>query len=160
MTIAVGDTLPAATLARMGPDGPEPVETAAFFAGRRIALFAVPGAFTPVCSARHLPGFVEQAEAIRAKGIDEIACLAVNDVFVIDAWGRQNGAGDAITLLADGNGTFARTLGLDYDASAFGMGRRAQRFSMLVDDGRVAALNIEEPGEFRVSSADHLLGQL
>ncbi len=160
MPIKKGDRVPAATLTRVTANGPEPVETERFFAGRKVALFAVPGAFTPTCSARHLPGFVEKADEIRAKGVDEIACLSVNDAFVMGAWAKSAGAGERITMLADGNGDFARALGLTMDGSKYGMGERAQRFSMLVDDGVVRELNIEEPGAFHVSSAEHLLGQL
>jgi peroxiredoxin len=160
MTITVGETVPAATLARMTENGPEKIATADFFAGRRVALFSVPGAFTPTCSARHLPGFVDKADAIRAKGIDEVAGMAVNDVFVMDAWGKSAGAAGKVTMLADGNGEFVGALGLDFDGSGFGMGRRGQRFAMVVNDGVVEQLFVEAPGEFRVSSADHLLGAL
>jgi peroxiredoxin len=160
MTITVGETVPAATLARMTENGPEKIATADFFAGRRVALFSVPGAFTPTCSARHLPGFVDKADAIRAKGIDEVAGMAVNDVFVMDAWGKSAGAAGKVTMLADGNGEFVGALGLDFDGSGFGMGRRGQRFAMVVNDGVVEQLFVEAPGEFRVSSADHLLGSL
>ena len=159
MTIKEGDRLPAAKLATMTSDEPETVELPAAFAGKRVALFSVPGAFTPTCSARHLPGFVAQAGALRAKGIDLIACTAVNDVFVMSAWGRQAGAGDVL-MLADGNGDFVRALGLELDGSGFGMGRRGQRFAMVVDDGTVERLFVEEPGAFNVSSAEHMLSQL
>ncbi|KTT70853.1 peroxiredoxin [Sphingomonas endophytica] len=159
MTIGIGDPLPSAKLTRITSDGLEPVDSATFFKGRRVALFAVPGAFTPTCSARHLPGFVEKTEALRAKGIDEIACTAVNDPFVLGAWSKQNGA-EGITMLADGNADFASAIGLDMDGTAFGMGRRSQRYAMVVDDGVVAALYVEAPGEFRVSSAEHLLDTL
>ena len=160
MTIAVGDTLPEIPLVRVTEGGPEQVSSTDYFRGRRVVLFAVPGAFTPICSARHLPGFVDQADAIRAKGIDEIAALSVNDAFVMKAWGEQAGAGTKVTMLADGNATFVKALGLEVDASAFGMGTRRRRFSLVADDGKVVALNVEEPGGFGVSSADHLLGQL
>jgi glutaredoxin/glutathione-dependent peroxiredoxin len=159
MTIGIGDRLPPATLVRITPDGPEQVDTATFFAGRTVALFAVPGAFTPTCSARHLPGFVTQADALRAKGVDEIACTSVNDIFVLTAWQNANAA-HGITMLADGNGEFAQALGLTMDGSKFGMGVRSQRYAMLVRDGVVEQLNVEEPGAFAVSSADHLLAQL
>ena len=159
MAISKGDALPDATLMRMGPDGPEPVKTSDYFKGRTVALFAVPGAFTPTCSAKHLPGFVEHADDLKAKGVDEIACVSVNDVFVMDAWGKSAEAGD-VTMLADGNGEFAKALGLEMDASGFGMGTRAQRFSLLVEDGKATHVNVEAPGEFKVSSAEHLLGQL
>ena len=156
MTISVGDRLPNTTLVKATADGPDQVESETFFAGRRVALFAVPGAFTPTCSAKHLPGFVEKEAALKAKGIDEVACTSVNDAFVMDAWGKSAGAGD-ITLLADGNGDFAKAIGLSMDGSAFGMGLRSQRYSMLIEDGVVTRLNVEEPGEFKVSSAEHLL---
>ena len=159
MTISVGDKLPQATLVKVTPDGPDQVDTQSYFAGRKVALFAVPGAFTPTCSAKHLPGFVEKEAELKAKGVDEIACTAVNDAFVMGAWGKSAGAGD-ITMLADGNGSFADAIGLATDASKFGMGQRSQRYSMLVNDGVVEQLNVEAPGEFKVSSAEYLLGQL
>jgi glutaredoxin/glutathione-dependent peroxiredoxin len=159
MTIAVGQPLPAATLVTMGADGPERVDAATWFAGRTVALFAVPGAFTPTCSARHLPSFVEQAAALKARGVDEIACTAVNDAFVLAAWAKANGA-EGVTMLADGNAEFARALGLDADSSRFGMGVRSRRYAMLVEDGVVRQLHVEEPGEYRVSSAEHLLASL
>ena len=159
MTIQVGDTLPAATLARMTENGPDKVETQDYFAGRRVALFSVPGAFTPTCSAKHLPGFVEKAADLKAKGVDEIVATAVNDAFVLGAWNKASGSGD-ITMLADGNGQFADALGLTFDGSGFGMGKRGQRFSMIVNDGVVEELNVEAPGDFKVSSAEHMLGQL
>jgi glutaredoxin/glutathione-dependent peroxiredoxin len=159
MTISIGDRLPNTTLVKVTENGPEQVGTGDFFAGRRVALFAVPGAFTPTCSARHLPGFVTQADALRAKGVDEIACTAVNDPFVLAAWQKANEAG-GITMLADGNGDFAQALGLTMDGSKFGLGLRSQRYSMLVNDGVVEQLNVEEPGAFEVSSADHLIAQL
>jgi glutaredoxin/glutathione-dependent peroxiredoxin len=160
MTIAVGDTLPAATLARLTAYGPEQIETAEFFKGRRIALFSVPGAFTPTCSARHLPGFVEKADALKAKGIDEVVGTAVNDAFVMSAWGKAQGAEDKVTLLADGNAAFVKALGLDFDGSQFGMGTRGQRFSMVVNDNKVEKLFVEKGGEFHVSSAEHMLAEL
>lgn len=160
MTIKVGDTLPNATFIKATENGPEPVESGAFFAGRKVALFSVPGAFTPTCSARHLPGFVEKADDFRAKGVDEVACTAVNDAFVMGAWAKQSGADGKITMLSDGNGAFAKAIGLDFDGSKFGMGVRGQRYSMIVDDGVVQELNVEEPGDFRVSSAEHMLSQL
>ncbi len=160
MTIQVGDKVPAATLMTMTADGPAPVTTNEFFGGKKVAFFSVPGAFTPTCSARHLPGYIEKAEAITAKGVGAIACMSVNDVFVMTAWAASADVGSAITMLADGNGAFAKALGLEMDGSAFGMGTRAQRFSMIVDDGTVTELNIEEPGAFQVSSAEHMLGQL
>lgn len=160
MTIAVGDKIPSTTLTRIGSGGPEPVSTDDYFAGRRIALFSVPGAFTPTCSAKHLPGFVERADELRARGIDEVACTAVNDAFVMSAWGKSAGVDDKITMLADGNGHLVQALGLSMDGSKFGMGTRGQRFSMVVDDGTVEQLNVEAGGEFRVSAADYMLEQL
>ena len=157
MTIKVGDKLPSATLVKATENGPDQVSTDDFFAGRKVALFAVPGAFTPTCSAKHMPGYVDNADALKAKGVDEIACVSVNDAFVMDAWGKASNAGDKITLLADGNGQFAKELGLEMDGSKFGMGTRSQRYSMVVNDGVVEALNVEGPGEFKVSSAEHLL---
>ncbi len=159
MTIKVGDRLPTTTLVKVTPEGPEQVTTTDFFAGKRVALFAVPGAFTPTCSAQHLPGFIAQADALKAKGVDEIVCTSVNDVFVMKAWGQVNSAG-AITMLADGNADFAKAVGLTMDGSKFGMGTRSQRYTMLVDDGVVEQLFVEAPGEFKVSSAEHLLSAL
>ncbi|MDF1768461.1 peroxiredoxin [Maricaulis sp.] len=160
MTISVGDRLPEASFMTMTADGPNKLSTADVFAGKTVALFAVPGAFTPTCSAKHLPGFIEKATDIKAKGVDTIACLSVNDVFVMDAWAKSQNAGDDVVMLADGNGEFAKAVGLEMDGTGFGMGVRAQRFSILVKDGVVAELNVEAPGEFKVSSADHILGQL
>lgn len=160
MTINVGDKIPDATLIKVTEAGPEPVQTSDYFAGRRVALFSVPGAFTPTCSAKHLPGFVERADELRAKGIDEIACTAVNDAFVMGAWGKSSGVDGRVTMLADGNGQFVQALGLGMDGSKFGMGQRGQRFAMIVNDGTVERLDVEQGGEFRVSSADHMLEQL
>ena len=160
MTIQVGDKLPSATLVKATADGPDAVQTDEFFAGRKVALFAVPGAFTPTCSARHLPSFIEKLEELKAKGVDEVACTAVNDPFVMAAWAKQAGAEGKVTMLSDGNGAFAKALGLEFDGSKFGMGTRSQRYSMIVEDGVVKELNIEQPGEFRVSSADYMLSQL
>lgn len=160
MTIKTGDRIPDATLTKMTADGPTAVTTGELFAGRTVALFAVPGAFTPTCSAKHLPGYIEQADALAARGVDEIVCISVNDAFVMGAWGKAAGADGKITMLADGNGDFSTALGLTMDGSRFGMGLRAQRFSMLVKDGTVTELNVEEPGTFKVSAADHLLAQL
>ncbi|TMJ19347.1 MAG: peroxiredoxin [Alphaproteobacteria bacterium] len=160
MTIQVGDRIPDMTLTKATDEGPQPVETRDFFAGRKVALFSVPGAFTPTCSARHLPGFVERAEELRDKGVDEVACVSVNDASVMGAWGKQAGADGKVTMLADGNGDFADALGLSADFSKFGMGKRGQRWSAIVDDGVVARLNVEEPGAFNVSSAEFLVGQL
>ena len=159
MKISEGDKIPQVKLSKATEDGPEPVDTRDFFAGRKVALFAVPGAFTPTCSAKHLPGFAEKAEELKAKGIDEIACISVNDAFVMGAWKKADGSED-ITMLADGNGEFAEAIGLTMDGSGFGMGKRSQRYSMIVDDGEVRKLNVEQPGDFSVSSAEHMLGQL
>lgn len=159
MTIAVGDRIPSTTLVKVTDAGPEQIGSDDYFAGRRVALFAVPGAFTPTCSAKHLPGYIDKADALRAHGIDEIACTAVNDPFVLGAWSKANDA-SALTMLADGNATFAKELGLSFDGSKFGMGERSQRYSMLVNDGVVEQLNVEAPGEFKVSSAEHLLSEL
>ncbi|MFA7587697.1 MAG: peroxiredoxin [Novosphingobium sp.] len=159
MTISVGDKLPDAKLMKAGENGPEAVQAADYFKGKRVALFSVPGAFTPTCSAKHLPGFVEKASELKAKGIDEIACTAVNDAFVMGAWGKASGSED-ITMLGDGNAEFAQGVGLTMDGSGFGLGQRGQRFSMVVNDGVVEQLNVEAPGEFKVSSAEHMLEQL
>jgi glutaredoxin/glutathione-dependent peroxiredoxin len=159
MSIAVGDKIPDVKMVKATADGPQPLQTADFFAGRRVALFSVPGAFTPTCSARHLPGFVEKADELAAKGIDEIACTAVNDAFVLGAWNKAGGS-DAITMLADGNGDFAAAVGLEMDGTPFGMGNRGQRFSLVVNDGVVEQVNVEAPGDFNVSSAEHMLAQL
>ncbi|MDX2234057.1 MAG: peroxiredoxin [Hyphomonadaceae bacterium] len=158
--ISVGDKLPEATFIAATADGPKPMTSAEVFAGKTVALFAVPGAFTPTCSAKHLPGFRDKAGALKGKGVDLIACTSVNDAFVMGAWGKDQGVGDDILMLADGNGAFARAIGLDMDASGFGMGPRSKRYSMLVKDGVVAELNVEDGGEFKVSSADYLLAQL
>lgn len=160
MSIKVGDKLPEATFTVMGPDGPQPITTEELTKGKTVALFAVPGAFTPTCSAKHLPGFKTLAADLKAKGVDEIACVSVNDVFVMNAWGKDQGVGDDIVMLADGNGAFTKAVGLELDASRFGMGPRSQRYSMVVKDGVVKELNVEEGGEFRVSAADYMLAQL
>lgn len=160
MTIAAGEPIPQATLTTMTESGPTPVDTASYFAGKTVVLFSVPGAYTPTCSAKHLPGFVTHADAILAKGVDEIACMSVNDVFVMNAWGKSSGVDGKVTMLADGNALFARALGLEMDASGFGMGTRSQRFAMIVKDGTVANLFVEDPGAFEVSSAEHVLGAL
>ncbi|MEI9927117.1 MAG: peroxiredoxin [Sphingomonas sp.] len=160
MTIQIGDRIPQTHFVKATELGPEAIDSDEYFAGRRIALFSLPGAFTPTCSAKHLPGFVEKAEELRAKGIDEIACTAVNDAFVMGAWGKANGVAGKVTMLADGNGDFPKAVGLEMDGSKFGMGTRGQRFSMIVDDGVVEQLNVEAPGEYRVSSAEYLLETL
>ncbi len=159
MSIQVGDKIPAATLNYL-KDGVQAISAAELFGGQRVLLFAVPGAFTPTCSAKHLPGYVEKLEAIRAKGIDRIVCMAVNDAFVMDAWRKQQGVPDDILLVADGNGAFAKALGLELDATAFGMGMRSKRFALVAKDGVVEQLFVEAPGEFKVSAADHVLAAL
>ncbi|MCE7797053.1 peroxiredoxin [Sphingobium sufflavum] len=160
MAISIGDRLPSTTFMILGENGPEAIESDGYFAGRRIALFSVPGAFTPTCSAKHLPGFIDKAAEIKAKGVDEIACTAVNDPFVMGAWGRSADAIGTVTMLADGNGDFVRAIGLEMDGSKFNLGTRGQRFSMLVRDGVVEQLNVEAPGDFKLSSADHMLATL
>jgi len=160
MTIKEGDSIPEAKLNEMTADGPNGVSTKDLCAGKTVAIFAVPGAFTPTCSAKHLPSYVENADALKAKGVDEIVCMAVNDVFVMDAWGKDQNVGDKVRMLADGNGEFTTALGLELDGSGFGLGQRSQRFSILVKDGVVAKLNVEAGGEYRVSSAEHMLEQL
>ena len=160
MTIKVGDKLPEATFMVLGDDGPAPLTTDQIFKGKRVALFAVPGAFTPTCSAKHLPGFKQKAQDIKAKGIDAIACISVNDAFVMRAWAEDQAVGDDIVMLADGSADFTRAIGLDLDVSARGMGVRSQRYAMIVEDGVVKQLHVEAPGEFKVSSADYLLAEL
>lgn len=159
MSIEVGDRIPASKLKKMGEDGPQEVSTESYFAGRKIVLFSVPGAFTPTCSISHLPGFVVNADKILDKGVDAIACMSVNDVFVMDAWGKASNA-DQLDMLADGNGEFAAALGLEMDASAFGMGTRGQRFALVAEDGVVTGLFVEAPGEFKVSAADYVLDNI
>jgi glutaredoxin/glutathione-dependent peroxiredoxin len=159
MTIQVGDRLPDVPLAIASPDGPQPTTSGDYFKGRKVALFAVPGAFTPTCSARHLPSYVEKAQELKSRGIDEIACISVNDPFVMGAWSQRDGSND-ITMIADGNGDFAEATGLVMDGSKFGMGKRSQRYSMIVNDGVVEQLNVEAPGEYRASSAEYMLDQL
>ena len=160
MAIKEGDTLPDATFMTFGAEGPRPITSDEIFKGKTVALLAVPGAFTPTCSAKHLPGFKEHAADLKAKGVDAIACVSVNDVFVMRAWGKDQGVGEDILMLADGNGAFTNVIGLGMDGSKFGMGPRSQRYSMIVEDGKVTKLNVEEGGEFRVSSADYMLAQL
>ena len=160
MTIKVGDKMPKGQFTRFGANGPEPLSTDDLFKGKTVVLFSVPGAFTPTCSAKHLPGFVTNADAIKKKGVDTIACMAVNDVFVMSAWGKAGNTDGKVVMLADGNGDYARALGLELDASKFGMGQRGKRFSLIVDNGVVKQLNIEPPGEFGVSSAETALKQL
>ncbi|NBB52325.1 redoxin family protein [Rhizobium sp. CRIBSB] len=161
MTIQIGDRIPSATLSRATDDGPRPTTTEEVFAGKTVALFAVPGAFTPTCSARHLPGFKDHRQDLADKGVDTVACISVNDGFVMGAWADSQGIGkEDILMLGDGNGDLTRALGLTLDGKGFGMGERSQRYSMIVKDGVVTQLNIEQGGEFKVSSAEHLLAQL
>jgi peroxiredoxin len=162
MTIQIGDRIPDANLTTFTEDGPRPITTAELFGGKTVALFAVPGAFTPTCSARHLPGYVDNREALTEKGVDTVACISVNDAFVMGAWAKANelNGQDDILMLADGNGDLTRELGLVLNATGFGMGERSQRYSMLVKDGVVTQLNIEQGGEFKVSAAEHLLAQI
>jgi len=159
MTIQTGDQIPNATLMTMGEEGPAPIATDEIFSGKKVLLFAVPGAFTPGCSMTHMPGYVVNADTIKAKGVDTIACMSVNDAFVMDAWGKAQNA-EEILMLADGNGDFTGALGLELDASGFGMGKRSQRFAMLVDNGTVTQLNVEEGGGVDVSSAETMLALL
>jgi peroxiredoxin len=159
MTISVGDRIPSVTLTKVTADGPDQVSSDTYFAGRKVAVFSVPGAYTPTCSARHLPGYIDKAADLKAKGVDEIACTAVNDPFVLAAWSKDAGA-DGITMLADGSADLVTALGLTMDAAKFGMGMRGQRFSMLVNDGVVEQLNVEAPGEFKVSAAEYLLSEI
>ena len=161
MANAVGDKIPDAVLMKLTDKGPAPVKTGDFFKGRKVVIFALPGAFTPTCSNQHLPGFIQKADAFKAKGVDEIACISVNDAFVMGAWGKQQGADDKVTMLGDGNGDFTKALGLDFDGSGFGMGTRSLRYSMLVNDGVVLSINQEpNPGEAKVSGADTILAQV
>jgi peroxiredoxin len=160
MAIKAGERMPAGTLKRMTKEGPKDLSTDELFKGKLVVLFSVPGAFTPTCDAKHLPGFVQLADQIRAKGVDTIACMAVNDVFVMNAWGKASGVGDRILMLADGNGEYARALGLELDAKGYGMGTRGQRFAIIARDGVASHVNVEAPGQFKVSAADYVLGQL
>ena len=158
--IKVGDAIPSMKLMRATADGPKEVSTDELFKGKKVVLFAVPGAFTPTCSAKHLPGFVEQAAAIKAKGVDAIVCLSVNDAFVMGAWGKSAGVTDDITMVADGSAALTKAMGLELDLVARGMGVRSQRFALIAQDGKVTALNIEAPGDFKVSSAEAILAAL
>lgn len=160
MSIQAGEEMPSGTFGVMTESGPGAISTDDLFSGKKVVIISVPGAFTPTCSMNHLPGFVDHAEKIVAKGVDTIACMAVNDVFVMDAWGRDRGVDDHITMLADGNGEYAKALGLDFDASAFGMGTRGQRFALIVDNGVVSHVAVEKPGQFEVSSAESILENL
>ncbi len=159
MSISVGDKAPAVTFKTMGSAGPENLEASDFFGGKKVVLFAVPGAFTPTCSAKHLPGFIEKADQIKAKGVDTIVCMSVNDGFVMGAWGKAQNA-EALLMLADGNGDFAAALGLELDGNGFGMGMRSQRFAMIVEDGAVSHLNVEEGAGVDVSSAETMMALL
>jgi glutaredoxin/glutathione-dependent peroxiredoxin len=160
MPIQPGDKIPSVTFTEMTEGGPAPISSDEFFAGKKVALFSVPGAYTPTCSAKHLPGFVEKADELKAKGIDVIACTAVNDAFVMGAWGKANGVDGKITMLADGNGDFAKAIDLVMDGTKFGMGMRSQRYALIVNDGVVEQVHVEAPGEFRVSAAEYMLEQL
>jgi peroxiredoxin len=160
MAIKVGDRVPPVSLTSFAPDGPRPLTSDELFKGKKVALFAVPGAFTPTCSVKHLPGFKNHAAELKAKGVDTIACVSVNDVFVMKAWGENQNVGNDVLMLADGNGEFTRAVGLELDASRFGMGPRSQRYSLIVDDGVVKEVNVEQGGEFKVSSAEYMLAQL
>src|SRR5271156_1298249 len=157
MTIKAGDKMPEGAFTRMTSDGPQKVTTEQLFAGKTFVLFSVPGAFTPTCDAKHLPGFVELADDIKKKGVDTIACTAVNDVFVMNAWGKSGGVGDKILMLADGSGEYAKALGLEMDATGYGMGMRGQRFALIVKNGVATQVHVEAPGEFKVSAADFIL---
>jgi peroxiredoxin len=160
MPIKAGERLPAGKFKVMGENGPQDLTAAELLSGKRVVLFSVPGAFTPTCSAKHLPGYLNQAAQFKAKGIDVIACMAVNDVFVMHAWGQSVKVGDAVLMLADGNGEYARALGLELDARGFGLGLRGQRFALVIDDGVASQVLVESPGEFKVSAAEHVLSQL
>jgi glutaredoxin/glutathione-dependent peroxiredoxin len=160
MPIKVGDKMPAGTLTLATKDGPQKVSADEFFGGKKVALFSVPGAFTPTCDAKHLPGFVEKADDLKSKGIDTIACMSVNDAFVMKAWGKAQNVEGKVQMIADGNAEYTKALGLEMDASGFGMGTRGQRFSLLIDNGIVKQVNVEAKGEFKVSSAEYLLAQL
>ena len=160
MTIKVGDKVPSVKIKEKTADGMKDVDTGEFFKGKKVVLFALPGAFTPTCSAKHLPGFVEKAADIKSKGVDTVACLSVNDAFVMEAWGKANNADGKIRMLADGNGDFTRAVGLEMDGSGYGLGKRSQRYAMIVDDGVVKMLNVEKPGSFEVSSAEAVLKAL
>jgi peroxiredoxin len=160
MTIKIGDKIPAVSVKTMDKDGMQTLSTDDIFKGKKVVLFALPGAFTPTCSAKHLPGFITNAGAIKGKGVDTIACLSVNDAFVMDAWGKAQNAGDKVLMLADGNADFSKAVGLTMDGTGYGMGIRASRYAMVVDDGVVKALNVEAPGAFEVSSAESIMKAL
>ena len=160
MGVQVGDSIPEATMNIMGDKGPQQITTADIFSGKKVVLFSVPGAFTPTCSNQHLPGFIDNAAAIKAKGVDEIICMSVNDAFVMKAWGQDRGAGDDVRLIADGNAEFAKALGLEMDGTGIGFGTRSQRFALIAENGVVTKLAVEEPMKFDVSSADAILAAL
>jgi len=160
MTIKAGDKIPSATLMEMQDGKPTPVSTDSFFAGKKVAVFALPGAFTPTCSAKHVPGFVANYDALKAKGVSEIACISVNDAFVMGAWGKDQGTGDKVTMLADGSAAFAKALGLEMDITARGMGVRSQRYALVAQDGKVTHLGVEAPGGFEASKAETILAAL
>src|SRR5687768_14423509 len=157
MTIKVGDKMPSGTLTVVTKDGPQKVNADEFFKGSKVVLFSVPGALTPTCDAKHLPGFVERAADLRGKGVDKIACIAVNDAFVMKAWGKAQSVEGKVEMIADGNAEYTKALGLDFDATGFGMGTRGQRFALVIDDGVVKQVNVEQKGEFKVSSADFVI---
>ena len=160
MAIQAGQKVPDVKLKAATKDGIKDVTTGELFAGKKVVLFAVPGAFTPTCSARHLPGFVDKAGDFRAKGVDQIVCVSVNDAFVMDAWGKDKGAGEKVVMVADGNAVFTEAMGLAMDASGYGMGKRSQRYAAVIEDGVLKALHVEQPGKFEVSSAEAVLGKL
>jgi peroxiredoxin len=160
MTVKVGDKVPSAKMKQMTAEGPKDISSDELFAGKKVAVFALPGAFTPTCSAKHLPGFIEKAAELKSKGIQAIACVSVNDAFVMDAWGKSQGCGDKVMMIADGNGDFTKAMGLELDGTANGLGKRSQRYSMIVENGVIKQLNVEAPRAFEVSSAEHMLKNL
>ena len=160
MTVKVGDKVPSAKMKQMSAEGPKDVSTDDFFKGKKVALFAVPGAFTPTCSAKHLPGFVQSYDQLKAKGVDTVACLSVNDAFVMNAWGKAQSVGDKVVMLGDGNGDFTKAMGLELDGTANGLGKRSQRYAMVVDNGVIKQLYVEQPRAFEVSSAEAVLKAL
>jgi peroxiredoxin len=160
MSITVGDKIPSVALRTKTADGIEEIKTDDLFGGKKVVVFALPGAFTPTCSAKHLPGYVEKAAELKAKGVDAVACVSVNDAFVMDAWGKDQKVGDKVMMLADGNADFSKAIGLEMDGSGYGMGTRSKRYAMVVDDGKVTGLFVEEPGQFEVSAAEYVLGKL
>ena len=159
MAVQVGDSIPEVTMKIMGDKGPQDISTADIFAGKKVVLFAVPGAFTPTCSAAHLPGFVANADKIKAKGVDSIVCLSVNDAFVMDAWGKGQNA-EELLMVGDGNGELTKAMGVEMDGSGFGLGTRSVRYSLIAEDGKITALNLEQGGAFEVSSAEAILEAL